>query len=67
MFPVFFTKCVEPVQRNKDGLQWIVHRFPIKGGISIMEVLTWEEATHKDRVLTLLLASADGAVSPRLH
>ena len=67
MFPVFFTKCVEPVQRNKDGLQWIVHRFPIKGGISIMEVLTWEEARHKDHVLTLLLASADGAVSPRLH
>ena len=67
MFPVFFTKCVEPIQRNKDGLQWIVHRFPIKGGISIIEVLTMEEARHHDRTLSILLASIDQATIPRLH
>lgn len=32
-------KCVEPVKRNKDGLQWIVHRFPIKGGISLRHAM----------------------------
>ena len=28
----------EPVKRNKDGMRWISHRFPIKGGISATEV-----------------------------
>src|SRR5229473_1918594 len=28
---------VEPVKRNKDGVRWIVHRFPIKGGISLRQ------------------------------
>lgn len=32
-------KCVEPEQRNKDGMRWISHRFPIKGGISLREVM----------------------------
>ncbi len=32
----------EPVKRNKDGLRWIRHRFPIKGGISEMEVIVQE-------------------------
>jgi hypothetical protein len=32
-------KTVEPIKRNKDGLQWIIHRFPIKGGISIMDAI----------------------------
>jgi hypothetical protein len=30
-------KCIEPVKRNKDG--WIMHRFPIKGGISLRETI----------------------------
>jgi hypothetical protein len=30
--------CFEPVKRNKDGLQWIMHRFPIKGGISMRDI-----------------------------
>jgi hypothetical protein len=30
-------KTVEPCKRNKDGLRWIVHRFPIKHGISLRE------------------------------
>lgn len=32
-------KTVEPVKRNKDGFQWIIHRFPIKNGISIMQAI----------------------------
>lgn len=32
-------KVVEPKQRNKDGMRWIFHRFPIKGGISPIEVM----------------------------
>ena len=34
---VLHDKRVEPVQRNKDGVRWIVHRFPIRGGISLAE------------------------------
>lgn len=33
-----FGKYYEPVKRNKDGMRWIRHRFPIKGGISQMDV-----------------------------
>jgi len=36
---VWNKKCVEPVKRNKDGVQWISHRFPIKGGISPREAM----------------------------
>lgn len=36
------SKCIEPVKRNKDGVRWIQHRFPIKGGI------TWYEAWSKE-------------------
>lgn len=32
-------RCIEPVKRNKDGMQWIVHRFPIKGGITLREAM----------------------------
>lgn len=32
-------KVYEPQQRNKDGMRWIKHRFPIKGGISFREVM----------------------------
>ena len=32
-------KVVEPVKRNKDGLKWIFHRFEIKGGISLRDVV----------------------------
>ncbi len=35
-------RCVEPKKRNKDGLRWISHRFPIRNGI------TWREAMLRD-------------------
>lgn len=39
MANALYAKRFEPVKRNKDGLQYIGHRFPIKGGISQAEVL----------------------------
>ena len=39
-------RCYEPVQRNKDGMRWIRHRFPIKGGI------TWRDVLHQDMMGT---------------
>jgi hypothetical protein len=30
---------VEAEKRNKDGVRWIIHRFPIKGGISRREAM----------------------------
>ncbi|MBR8074375.1 hypothetical protein KDX14_33155 [Burkholderia cenocepacia] len=39
-------KCYEPEPRNKDGLRWIRHRFPIKGGIS------WHEVLHRQMTKT---------------
>lgn len=35
-------KCVEPIKRNKDGVHWIVHRFPIKNGISIRDAMIYD-------------------------
>lgn len=32
-------KVIEPRKRNKDGLRWIVHRFPIRGGISMRDAM----------------------------
>jgi len=46
-------KCVEPVKRNKDGLQWIIHRFPIKGGISIRDMMI-REASRPNLLLKLV-------------
>ena len=31
-------RVVEPQKRNKDGMRWIIHRFPIKNGISRREM-----------------------------
>lgn len=31
-------RVYEPEKRNKDGMRWIRHRFPIKGGITSKEV-----------------------------
>lgn len=47
-------KCVEPVKRNKDGVQWIVHRFPIKGGISIREAMLYDMANQRNHFLDLV-------------
>lgn len=42
---IFHIHCVEPVKRNKDGMRWIIHRFPIKGGISLREA--WLQDLYK--------------------
>lgn len=31
--------CYEPERRNKDGVRWIRHRFAIRGGITLREVM----------------------------
>jgi len=36
---IWHEPLVEPVKRNKDGLRWIVHHFPIKGGISLRSAM----------------------------
>ena len=36
---IWHAKVVEPKKRNKDGMRWIVHRFPIKGGISLRQAM----------------------------
>lgn len=35
----FHSKRFEPVERNHDGTKYHGHRFPIKGGISLHEVM----------------------------
>lgn len=32
-------KRFEPEMRNKDGMRYVGHRFPIKGGISAVDVM----------------------------
>lgn len=70
MYAVFFTKCIEPKQRNKDGLKWVVHRFPIKGGISIRDVL-WIEMQHSRSAILRELMMRSPLLSPpanaRIH
>ena len=39
MLATINAKNVEPEPRNKDGVRWIAHRFPIKGGISTREAM----------------------------
>ena len=36
---VLTAKRFEPVKRNKDGWKFVSHRFPIKGGISQLDVM----------------------------
>ena len=36
---IFSAKCYEPIKRNKDGLRYVGHRFPIRNGISLREVM----------------------------
>jgi len=35
---LLYTPCVEPEPRNKDGMRFIWHRFPIKGGIRPVDI-----------------------------
>ena len=39
LIDLFTTKTVERVKRNNDGFKRIIHRFPIKGGISPLEAM----------------------------
>ncbi len=47
-------KCVEPIKRNKDGVKWIVHRFPIKNGISLKDAMIYDMFMQPNPLLDLL-------------
>jgi len=50
---IFRDKVYEPAPRNKDGVRWIAHRFPIRGGISLRDVMLIE-AARPNRLLERL-------------
>lgn len=51
---LFHEKRVEPVKRNHgNGLQWMVHRFPIKGGISLRDAMV-ADASQPNPLLDLI-------------
>lgn len=47
-------KCVEPIKRNKDGVKWIIHRFPIRGGISIRDAMIYDMLVQPNPLATLI-------------
>lgn len=55
---VYFGKYYEPVKRNKDGMRWIRHRFPIKGGISWIAVDAIEGRERMERILHRMTGTA---------
>lgn len=50
----YHEKVVEPIKRNKDGVKWIIHRFPIKGGISIRDAMIYDMAQQKNPFIEAL-------------
>ena len=47
-------KCVEPIKRYKDGLKWVIHRFPIKNGISIRDAMIYDMLIQPNPLLKLV-------------
>ena len=54
MYPDWHAKVVEPVKRNKDGVQWIIHRFPIKGGISLRDAMAYDMMNQPNPFISML-------------
>lgn len=48
-------KTTEPVKRNKDGVKWITHRYPIKGGISLLDAAIIDFAGMRNPVFDKLI------------
>ena len=57
---VMHARRVESVKRNKDGLRYVAHRFPIKDGISLREAL-WREILAEEEVMPLKKSASKGA------
>jgi hypothetical protein len=53
-YPDYHAKVVEPVKRNKDGCRWIVHRFPIKGGISLRDAIVYDMMNQPNPFISML-------------
>lgn len=56
-------RVYEPEKRNKDGMRWIRHRFPIKGGITSNEV-DRREMAGPNPLLARMKARAMGVAKP---
>jgi len=56
---VVHKKCVEPIKRRKGDRspQWIIHRFPIKGGISLRDA--WMKDLSKPNPLLIKMAKGE--------
>jgi len=64
MYAWMWKECVEPVKRNKDGLRWINHKFPIKGGISSVEAMRrdFRSTNTNDRIMSMIVMQKDESV-----
>jgi hypothetical protein len=63
-YPDFNAKTIEPVKRKHGSLlpEWQMHRFPIKGGISMRDALAYDMLTSPNRTIKI---EDDGQVSFR--
>ncbi len=64
LYPNVHRKCIEPVKRKHggNGVQWVMHRFEIKGGIS------WRDAMIYDMMIQpnqFVVEDAEGNLSFR--
>lgn len=51
-------RVYEPVQRNHDGMRYHGHRFPIKGGITIADVIAMQISETNDLLGTMTFVPA---------
>lgn len=57
-YELMHAKCYEP-QKRKHGStksEWIRHRFPIKGGISMRDVMLSDFAARRNPIFDLIAA-----------
>jgi endonuclease I len=56
----FRRKCIEPVKRKhgSTGSEWQIHRFEIKGGISIRDAMIYDMVHQRNPFLDLIKEAA---------
>lgn len=57
IYPDYHAKIVEPIKRNKDGVKWIIHRFPIRGGISLRDAMIYDMLEQPNPFLDKLVTA----------
>lgn len=52
-------KCVEPIKRRhgSERPEWQIHRFPIKGGISMRDAWIYDMAHQRNPLLDMIKTS----------